>query len=583
MIALHRMTHSAAQRHSARAVAPARRAGLSVAAALCLAALLSGTSGGVTLEADQARIKTAGALQRGDWNLWSNGELGDYVHVAHPGTCRIRVLAYGAPAAGVWPLMGFAVDGVILQTVTVGDPEPRDYKAEFSAAAGDYRITVIFLNDAKTATEDRNLYLTQLSVSSTGTGPNPTLADETRWRTNWGTRKMKLEQETLERAAKAIEQNRKDTAVVRVVDAADRPVPGVTVRVEQERQDFLFGANIFMFDRFGTPQENETYKARFRDLLNYATTGFYWRSYEPTQGKPDYAYTDKVAAWCAENHIRLKGHPLLWDFEASHPVWAHGQPSVDVQRQRVQDIVRRYAGKIGAWEVVNEPSHATGLTVDEPYRWARAADSNALLIINDYYVMADGCPTFFELLRGAVQRGVPFDGIGIQAHEPQTMRFPLDQVWATLDRYATLGKELHITEFTPTTAGQPITGSPVTGVWDEAAQADYAVKFYTVCFAHPAVRAITWWDLSDANSWLEGGGLLRKDLSPKPAYVALQKLIRGQWMTRAGGQTDEHGTWSFRGFRGDYVVRVQRAGGAPVEQRFHLGRNEPHTFTVTLP
>ena len=84
-------------------------------------------------------------------------------------------------------------------------------------------------------------------------------------------------------------------------------------------------------------------------------------------------------------------------------------------------------------------------------------------------------------------------------------------------------------------------------------------------------------------SWLEGGGLLRKDLSPKPAYVALQKLIRGQWMTRAGGQTDEHGTWSFRGFRGDYVVRVQRAGGAPVEQRFHLGRNEPHTFTVTLP
>ena len=99
-------------------------------------------------------------------------------------------------------------------------------------------------------------------------------------------------------------------------------------------------------------------------------------------------------------------------------------------------------------------------------------------------------------------------------------------------RYATLGKDIYITEFSPTSVDQEITGSHVKGKWDEAAQADYAVKFYTVCFAHPAVAGITWWDLCDEGSWLEGGGLLRKDLSPKPSFFALKKLICEQWITQ---------------------------------------------------
>ena len=75
---------------------------------------------------------------------------------------------------------------------------------------------------------------------------------------------------------------------------------------------------------------------------------------------------------------------------------------------------------------------------------------------NDYHVLTDGAPGLFRLLTQAIQDGVPFDGIGIQAHEPHTMRFPLRQVQTILDRYATLGKELRITEFTPASGGDPI-------------------------------------------------------------------------------------------------------------------------------
>ncbi len=392
---------------------------------------------------------------------------------------------------------------------------------------------------------------------------------------------MVREEEIVARARQAIEENRKVDVAVRVTDAQGKPLAGIPVVAELSRHEFLFGCNIYMFDRFASAQENDVYKERFRALFNYATTGFYWRWYEQVRGKPAYAYTDAVVAWCAKHHIRVKGHPLLWALDSGIPPWSDGQPPVEVRKQRVTEIMTRYAGRIVAWEVVNEPAHLSGLAIDEPYRWAREADPTAYLIVNDYGVLADGCPAFFSLLEKAIADGVPFEGIGIQAHEPRTMRFPLDRVQTILDRYATLGKELHITEFTPASNGEEITGSHITGTWDEAAQADYAAKFYTVCFAHPAVVAITWWDLCDRGSWLKGGGLLREDLSPKPAYEALMDRIHRQWTTKVEAVTDADGIFSFRGFRGAYSVKVGR-GGKTVEQSFIVGGKGARSVSVAV-
>ena len=278
----------------------------------------------------------------------------------------------------------------------------------------------------------------------------------------------------------------------------------------------------------------------------------------------------------------MKGHPLLWGDEAGIPSWSAGQPDPATQHDRVKAIMGRYHGKIGFYEVVNEPSHQPIPKIDEPYRWARAADPGAYLIVNDYHVLADGAPGFLRLLTNAVHDGVPFDGIGIQAHEPRSMRFPLDRVQTVLDRYAALGKELHITEFTPASGGARITGSHVEGVWDEAAQADYAVKFYRVCFAHPALRAITWWDLSDQHSWLKGGGMLRADMTPKPVYDQLKRLIHEEWTTRLTGTTDSTGGFDFRGFRGDYRITIQK-DGKTIERPFTLKKGDGQELRLEMP
>jgi endo-1,4-beta-xylanase len=343
--------------------------------------------------------------------------------------------------------------------------------------------------------------------------------------------------------------------------------------VELSRHEFFFGCNIYEFDKFDDARDNDLYKKRFEELFNYATTGLYWRWYETKRGEPDYAFTDKVAAWCGPRGIRLKGHPLLWGDEGGIPFWSDGQPPPDLQRRRVFDIMRRYRDKIGFWEVVNEPTLHREPKIDEPYRWAREANPEAYLIVNEAFVLADGRPMFLRLLDESVKHGVPFDGIGIQAHEPVGMRFPLDRVRKILDRYAALGKELHITEFTPTSGGEKIAGSHKHGVWDEAAQAEYAEKFYRVCFAHPAMRAITWWDFSDRNSWRPGGGMLRADLSPKPVYFALKRLIRDEWSTKLSGETDAAGRFEFSGFYGEYRVKIER-GGKSIEQTIRLKKGD---------
>jgi len=532
----------------------------------------------LVIQAAKAATRTEGGpMPEGTWNLWSHGRVGQPIRVAEAGKYQVVIRAWGSPAANVWPKMAFMVDGRIAKVVTVGHGEPADHRFETELTPGVHEIAAAFLNDAVIDREDRNLYLDRLTIVPPAGAEEPALVAKQ----ELAEIAEKREREIVAATDAAIEKHRKADARVRVVDAEGKPLGGVKVSVEQTGHEFLFGCNIYMFDRYRNEVQNAAYKQRFEELFNYATVGFYWRWYESERGKPQYEYTDKVVEWCQQRGIRLKGHPLLWGNRSGVPPWSEGQPSPEIQRQRVVDIMQRYQGRIEFWEVVNEPSHLAEPKIDQPYRWARQADPRAYLIVNDYHVLADGCPGFLRLLTTAEQAGVPFDGIGIQAHEPRTMRFPLDRVQEILDQYASLGKELHITEYTPTSSGQKISGSHREGVWDEVAQADYAVKFYRVCFAHPSMRAVTWWDLCDQGSWLTSGGMLRADMSPKPVYEQLKRLIYEEWKTRVTATTNADGNFSFRGFFGDYRVVIELPGGK-VERQFQLCKGEPKDIVVSL-
>lgn len=384
------------------------------------------------------------------------------------------------------------------------------------------------------------------------------------------------------------ERCRKGDEVVRVVDKAGKPISGASVRVEQLTHDFLFGCNIFILDAPWLPADlNEKYKQRFKGILNYATLPFYWRGFEQEQGKPSYERVERMAKWCNENGITTKGHPLVWSHEAGTPAWLPTDKPDEVKRlieARVKDIVAHCKDSIKIWDVVNESVHTRFPSMEifpytsDPVRWAHATNPTAMLIVNEFGMFTDSKAkdTSIALLNRMKAANVPYDAIGLQSHM-HGGPYPIAKILSVLDEYAVLGKPLHLTETTVLSGGKETTTD------GERTQAEYVEQFYRACFSHPSVRAITWWDLSDAGAWQGvAAGLVRKDMSPKPAYLVLDRLINREWTTKLTGRTDAQGKLSFRGFGGKYRVTVTLPDGRSKTGEFHLFERKQNGAKVRM-
>jgi GH35 family endo-1,4-beta-xylanase len=397
-----------------------------------------------------------------------------------------------------------------------------------------------------------------------------------------------------------MERHRKGVVVVKVADAAGKPLTGARVSFEQLRHEFLFGCNLFLFARCADHGQEEEYRRRFAELFNYCTLGFYWASYEFERGRPSYDYTDRVLEWTNQQGILCKGHPLVWDHPAGSPRWLPDDPGEIEQlvRERVASTVSRYRQRIDFWDVVNEATHLPDRVnktkmaawgdalgpipyVAEPLRTARASNPHATLLVNDYRTD----PTYYRILSSLRDKqGFLMDAVGIQSHMHEGP-WPLHKLYEVCERYAKLRLPLHFTETTI------LSGSPEkqTDAWGqtnaemEATQAEHAAAFYTMLFAHPAVQAVTWWDFSDYHAWQNApAGLVRDDMSPKPAYELLLKLIKQRWWTRAETRTNDSGMCELRGFYGHYRVSVEDSRGRKSASEVQVQRGKSNVVTVTI-
>lgn len=385
--------------------------------------------------------------------------------------------------------------------------------------------------------------------------------------------KRMSEAEILAGADARIEQHRKAEAVVQVVDGAGNPVAGARVQAEQVRHGFLFGCNAFPVLGFQDPKQEETYQREFTALLNYATLEFYWGSYERRPGKTLAARVKRQAQWCREHGIATKGHPLVW--HEVYPTWGptEAEEAREQSRARVKEIVSSFAGLVDRWDVVNEATvsadfdngvgrwvkrDGAAAVVGEALEVARAANARATLLYNDYDV-GRKCEKLIEDLLAAKR---PLDAIGIQSHM-HGGEWELRNVWEVCERLSRFGRPLHFTELTVVSGEHGWERRPPwpTTPEGEARQAEYVAKLYTLLFSHPAVEAITWWDLQDGVWQGAPAGLVRADLTPKPAYERLLKLVKGEWWTRAEVETDGKGEARFRGFLGRYRVTVTTPSG----------------------
>ena len=327
----------------------------------------------VTIQAEKAAIRTEGGpLPGGCWNLWSNGRVGQSLRVHGSWQLRHRGPGLGQPRR--WCLAGDGPPGRWPggQDGYRGRCPTGELPLRCGTGRGDSRD--------RCGVSQRRRYRQGRSQPLSRTLHDHPAARRRRNRSWLAKQELaeaaeKRERQIVAATQAAIEKHRKADAKIRVVDAAGRPVPGVKVTVEQTAHEFLFGCNIYGFDRSTSEAQNAAYKRRFAELFNYATVGFYWRWYE-------------TAAWQAELRVHRQGRRVVPGARDSH----EGAPAAVGRRGRSPALVPRPAvagdpaatgrgrsstatsGKIDFWEVVNEPSHLAEPKIDQPYRWARQAD-----------------------------------------------------------------------------------------------------------------------------------------------------------------------------------------------------------------
>ena len=365
---------------------------------------------------------------------------------------------------------------------------------------------------------------------------------------------------------------RQRNLTVRVLDAEGGRAEGAAVAFVQTRHDFLFGCNAFALRQWGNERKNRLYENGLTHLFNLVTVPLYWSAIEPRRGRHEFGTLDHMLRWAEKKHLAVKGDPLL--LEETVPRWvAEMVPSGarEAAESHVRGLVARYAGRVDWWDDLTPTAGdirvgPAAVSSDEVVRWAASAGPKGGLILHD--------PDARRLAQRAAAlqaEGLPIAGVGVLAHQ-HAGAWPVDLVRRTLDEAAAARLPVHVSAIT-------ILGGPD----QETEQAEAVRRFYTEAFARPEIASISWWDLSDAFAWQNApGGLLRADLSPKPAYEALDRLINHLWRTEAAVWTDEEGCVTIRAFFGSYRITV-RAGQQSKTIKVHLTRDGPAEVDVVLP
>ena len=143
------------------------------------------------------------------------------------------------------------------------------------------------------------------------------------------------------------------------------------------------------------------------------------------------------------------------------------------------------------------------------------------------------------------------------------------RAWDVCEHFAKFGKPLNFTETTIISGEikRNINYSGRDPNWPttpegEARQEKEVAEFYTILFSHPAVRGDHVVGFQRQCVAGRTAGLVRKDMSPKPAYEQLMKLVKGEWWTaEVKAKTDGNGKVTFRGFLGDYTVESTAGKG----------------------
>ncbi len=267
----------------------------------------------------------------------------------------------------------------------------------------------------------------------------------------------------------------------------------------------------------------------------------------PMEGVFNFDAADKFVAFGEKTGATLRGHNLIWHDQA--PEWwfkgsgeegaATREELLSRMEEHITNVVSRYRGKIATWDVVNEviSDKGTGIRrddeksryasiigdldgdgndwdyIEQAFYFARAADPDAQLIINDYDLELCGpkLDDFYNVVKNMLEKGVPIDGAGIQMHIRITDP-SLAEIEQTMEKLASLKEikpdfvlqvtELDMSLFAKTDERTKQDMTPAL----MREQAEHYADLFDIFRAQAAkgnLDQVVFWGVTDGASWLD--------------------------------------------------------------------------------
>ncbi|MDB5246907.1 MAG: 1,4-beta-xylanase [Segetibacter sp.] len=267
---------------------------------------------------------------------------------------------------------------------------------------------------------------------------------------------------------------------------------------------------------------------------------------------------DSIVDFAQRHGLKMRGHTLTWHTQT--PGWlfkdsaSNTNVSKEVLLKRLKDhittVVNRYKGKVYAWDVVNEVIADDSATyfrkspwyqitgedfVAKAFEYAHEADPKAILFYNDYNTENPvKREKIYRMLKKMLDAKVPVHGVGLQGH--WSVNNPTrEELENSIKMFASLGLQVQITELDVSVYGGRQGGQIIQGQAQREAAVftpemeqkqleKYKMIFEVFRKYKKEITGVTFWNISDRYSWLDGRGrknfplLFDQTLKPKKAY-----------------------------------------------------------------
>ena len=344
--------------------------------------------------------------------------------------------------------------------------------------------------------------------------------------------------------------------------------PNPSVKLKDAYKNYFMIGVALNQRNVSTPDQINLVKAEFNSIT--AENDMKPGELHPKEGVWNWEKADKIANFCRQNGIKLRGHCLCWHSQFADWMFTDKKGKevkkevfYERLREHIHTVVNRYKDVVYAWDVVNEAmaddngggprwgrfggqepspyrqSRHFRLCGDEfiakAFQFAREADPNALLFYNDYSCVDEGKrERIYNMVKKMKDAGVPIDGIGMQGH--YNIYFPSEeQLEKAIVRFKELVKHIHITEL-DIRMNQEMGGQlqfsrgenrPVAGYMNTMLTDQYSRVFKIFRKHKDVIDCVTFWNLGDRDSWLGVNNHplpFDENYKPKQAYYAIKNF-----------------------------------------------------------